>query len=60
MQIISVSNSSEKLMLTMVSRLRRLFRNALRTTKLPSVIIRPKELQPMCRNPSTMFICEAV
>src|SRR5580698_2145412 len=39
MQIISVSNSSEKLMLTMVSRLRRLLRNALRTTKLPSVMI---------------------
>src|SRR5579872_4672907 len=38
MQIISVSNSSEKLMLTRVSRLRRLLRNALRTTKLPSVI----------------------
>src|ERR1700722_10295089 len=38
MQIIRVSNSSEKLMLNTVSRLRRLFRNALRTTKLPSVI----------------------
>src|ERR1700686_4299569 len=38
MQIINVSNSSEKLMLTMVNRLRRLFRNVLRTTKLPSVI----------------------
>ena len=38
MQIISVSNSSEKLMLIMVSRLRRLFRNVLRTTKLPNVI----------------------
>src|SRR5438105_6973099 len=38
MQIIIVNNSSEKLMLTMVSRLRRLMRNALRTMKLPSVI----------------------
>src|ERR1035437_8089193 len=38
MQIISVSNSSEKLMLIIVSRLRRLLRNVLRTTKLPSVI----------------------
>jgi hypothetical protein len=39
MQIIRVSSSSEKLMLTMVSKLRRLLRKALRTTKLPSVII---------------------
>jgi hypothetical protein len=38
MQIISVSSSSEKLMLIIVSRLRRLFRNVLRKTKLPSVI----------------------
>src|ERR1017187_818283 len=41
MQIIRVSNSSEKLMLIMVSRLRRLFRNVLRTTKLPNVIPSP-------------------
>ena len=38
MQIIKVSNSSEKLMLIIVSKLRRLFRNVLRTTKLPRVI----------------------
>ena len=41
MQIIMVSKSSEKLMLTMVSRLRRLLRNVLRTTKLPSVMTSP-------------------
>src|SRR5580658_1319485 len=38
METISVSNSSEKLMLSMVSRLRRLLRNVLRSTKLPKVI----------------------
>jgi hypothetical protein len=41
MQIINVSNSSEKLMLSMVSTLRRLFRNVLRTTKVPNVMTSP-------------------
>lgn len=54
MQIIIVSKRSEKLMLTMVSKLRRLLRKALRTTKLPIVID-----HPMWRSPSTMFTCEA-
>src|SRR5579872_2490915 len=38
MQIINVSRSREKLMLSMVNRLRRLLRNVLRAMKLPSVI----------------------
>src|ERR1700724_2437190 len=38
METISVSNSSEKLMLSIVSRLRRLLRNVLRITKLLSVM----------------------
>src|ERR1700734_3666116 len=38
METISVSNSSEKLMLSIVSRLRRLFRNVLRITKLLNVM----------------------
>ncbi len=61
--IISVSNSSEKLMLSMVSKLRRLLRNVLRTTKLLNVITQPDLnhiSQPMWRNPSTMFTCDAV
>jgi len=49
-----VNKRSEKLMLTIVSRLRRLLRNVLRTTKLPSVMI-----HPICRSPSTMLICDA-
>ena len=47
MQIIIVSNSSEKLMLIMVSKLRRLLRNVLRTTKLLSVIPLPDMPQPI-------------
>src|ERR1035438_1158608 len=38
METISVSNSNEKLMLSIVSRLRRLLRNVLRITKLLSVM----------------------
>ena len=38
MLVISVSRSSEKPMLAMVSKLRRLLRNVLRITKLPKVI----------------------
>lgn len=47
MQIMSVSNSSEKLMLTMVSRLRRLLRNVLRTMKLLSVITSSDVAEPV-------------
>src|SRR5579871_1610162 len=47
MQIINVSNSNEKPMLTTVSMLRRLLRNALRTTKLPSVIQSPDVAEPI-------------
>src|SRR4051812_50055670 len=47
MQIINVSNSSEKLMLTIVSKLRRLLRNALRTTKLPIVMKSPDVAKPI-------------
>src|ERR1700683_2780551 len=45
--IIMVSNNSEKLMLSMVSRLRRLLRNALRTTKPPNVIASSDMPQPI-------------
>src|ERR1700678_4542470 len=47
MAIISVSNNSEKLMLSIVSRLRRLLRNALRTTKPLNVIISTDVAQPL-------------
>src|ERR1700676_1113563 len=42
-----VSRSNENPMLLMVSRLRRLFRNVLRTTKLPSVITSSDVSQPV-------------
>ena len=58
MEIINVSSNKEKLMLSMVSMLRRLLRNALRTMKLLNVIISTR-FYPMCRKPSTMFIFEA-
>src|SRR3984957_14156915 len=53
-----VSNSSEKLTLSMVSKLRRLLRNALRTVNTVKVI-RSTRFQPMCRHPSTIFTLEA-
>jgi hypothetical protein len=44
--IISVNNSNEKLMLTIVSRLRRLLRNVLRITKPLSVMNSTCYIQP--------------